>query len=333
MISAKALDCKIYHPVRAAVPWGKTYLRNWLVNTFANMALNPAEQRCIVPQKAGNVMDTVSMLNEDQIIKYQLAEHGCDVTAYAANLPDPVNINQDGYGCWWVRMDKTTANPKVQFVGRGGYVYASSTTKGYRKSSGGNYTTSKDNGIRPTMLLSMSALRECELSDDFAVVSGSVVNASNPTIAISGVPVQINGTTVFTDAFGSFAVGVEPGWVDYSVNHEDYIPVNDTVEMLGGQNTLTIAVTKRMAPNEYRVVLTWGAVPRDLDSHLTGKTQNGSGYHVYFNNLRADGGKALLEWDDTTSYGPETTHFFAYPGQYYLFSIHDYTNRGSHSCS
>ena len=46
-------------------------------------------------------------------------------------------------------------------------------------------------------------------------------------------------------------------------------------------------------------------------------------------NLTEDGRNALLEWDDVDSYGPETTHFLAYPGRTYYFSIHDYTNRGS----
>lgn len=119
-------------------------------------------------------------------------------------------------------------------------------------------------------------------------------------------------------------------WVTYpyTVEHSDYITISDSFIATGGQQSIVIPVSRRMAWNEYRVVLTWGASPRDLDSHLWGSTEGGSSYHVFYSDLRSDSGKALLEWDDITSYGPETTHFLAYPGKSYAFSIHDYTNRG-----
>ena len=333
VISSLALDCKIYHPTRAAVAWGDTYLRNWLVNTFANSAFNPREQACIVPLRVAKVTDTVTLLDEKQIAKYKLAKTGCLVSDYAAHLPNPVNINVDGFGCWWVRMDKTTANCKMKFVGRGGYVYAASKTdsKSYLKKKGGNYTTSKDNGIRPAMLLDISALKNTALEDDFGVVIGTVVNASNPTQRIEGAAVTIGGQTVHTDHNGEFVIGVAISAVPYTVEHSDYITVNDTLNTTGGQQNVTIAMSRRMAWNEYRVVLTWGEYPRDLDSHLWGVSERGSSYHVFYQQLRADNNNALLEWDDITSYGPETTHFLAYPGQTYTFSIHDFSNRSSGS--
>ncbi|MGN1020457.1 MAG: hypothetical protein ACI4O7_08775, partial [Aristaeellaceae bacterium] len=335
VISSLALDCKIYHPSRTSVAWGDTYLRNWLVNTFANSAFNPREQACIVPQRVASVTDTVTMLDEKQIARYKLAKTGCLVSEYAAHLPDPVNINENGFGCWWVRMDKTTASCKMKFVGRGGYVYAASKNdnSSYLKKKGGNYTTSKDNGIRPAMLLDLSALRTTALEDDFSVVIGTVVDASNPTRRIEGAAVTISGQTVYTDHNGEFVVGVDAGTVPYSVEHSDYITVSDSLITNGGQQSVTLAISRRMAWNEYRVVLTWGEFPRDLDSHLWGVTESGSSYHVFYQQLRADNGNALLEWDDITSYGPETTHFLAYPGKTYTFSIHDFTNLRSTSTS
>ena len=331
VISSLALDCKIYHPARTAIPWGDTYLRNWLVNTFANSALNPREQACIIPQRVAGTTDTVTLLDEKQIAQYRLAKTGCLVSDYAAHLPNPVSINDDGFGCWWVRMDKTTSGYKMKFVGRGGYVYAASKTdqKRYLKARGGNSTTAKDNGIRPAMLLSLSDLKGTALEDDFGVVIGTVVDASNPTRRVAGAAVTLCGQTVYTDRNGEFVVGTGAGTVPYTVEHSDYITVSDTFTAAGGQQSIVIALSRRMAWNEYRVVLTWGAYPRDLDSHLWGVSEGGSAYHVFYPQLRSDGGKALLEWDDTISYGPETTHFLAYPGKTYTFSIHDYTNRGS----
>ena len=81
-----------------------------------------------------------------------------------------------------------------------------------------------------------------------------------------------------------------------------------------------------------RIVLTWGATPADLDSHLTGPRMDGSRFHVYFSQKTAPG-DAALDVDDVTSFGPETiTMHFLRPGTY-RYSVHDYTNRAASSSS
>lgn len=323
VISSAALDCILYHPTRAAVAWGDSYIRSWLMNDFAYTALSTQERACIIPTKVAKVTDTVTMLDEKQIKKYKLAETGCDVTYYAQYAITPhVNVNENGYGCWWVRMDKTGSGAKNQFVGRGGKVYGGSNR-------GGNYTTTDDNGVRPAMYLSISALKQCPLGNDFAVVSGVAIDASNPGTHLGGVRVNINGEIYTTNNQGKFFFTMDPGTFHYQADRPEYIVAEGDITVNVGQNNVMIPLSRMMAENEYRVVLTWGENPRDLDSHLVGASSSGQSYHVFYNDLKADGGKALLEWDDTTSYGPETTHFFAYPNQSYVFSVHDYTNRGS----
>ncbi len=48
-----------------------------------------------------------------------------------------------------------------------------------------------------------------------------------------------------------------------------------------------------------RIVLSWDANPRDLDSHLTS-----GGMHIYYANKVGNG--VQLDKDDVTGYGPET---------------------------
>ncbi len=70
-----------------------------------------------------------------------------------------------------------------------------------------------------------------------------------------------------------------------------------------------------------RVVLNWGAMPEDLDSHLVYP-----GNHVYF--VDKQGAEANLDVDDTTSYGPETiTIERKHDGERYIYAVHDYSNR------
>ena len=93
-------------------------------------------------------------------------------------------------------------------------------------------------------------------------------------------------------------------------------------------------------PDSIRIVLTWGATPSDLDSHLVGPgTNGGERFHIAFyqRTYYADGTYysdfskyvADLDYDDTTSYGPEvTTIHILRPGEYYFF-VHDYSNGSS----
>ncbi|MFC5742557.1 tetratricopeptide repeat protein [Dyella tabacisoli] len=71
-----------------------------------------------------------------------------------------------------------------------------------------------------------------------------------------------------------------------------------------------------------RIVLTWGAKPSDLDSHLVYP-----GGNIYFG--KKVGPDANLDVDNTQSYGPETiTVERKHAGQTYVYAVHDYSDRG-----
>jgi uncharacterized protein YfaP (DUF2135 family) len=43
-------------------------------------------------------------------------------------------------------------------------------------------------------------------------------------------------------------------------------------------------LTPIIPDGQTRIVLTWGASPSDLDSHLAGPTSTGGRFHIYYNN-------------------------------------------------
>ncbi|MBQ4266002.1 MAG: M4 family metallopeptidase [Clostridia bacterium] len=88
-------------------------------------------------------------------------------------------------------------------------------------------------------------------------------------------------------------------------------------------------------PSSLRIVLRWGEIPADLDSHLVGPGVGSERFHVYFGQksydadgeYESDAGLcfAELDYDDVTSFGPEiTTIYELTPGTYYFY-VHDYT--------
>ncbi|MFC5474337.1 tetratricopeptide repeat protein [Paraherbaspirillum soli] len=69
-----------------------------------------------------------------------------------------------------------------------------------------------------------------------------------------------------------------------------------------------------------RVVLNWGAEPRDLDSHIVYPAN-----HVYFMNMK--GTDALLDVDNTTGFGPETiTINRKHDGERYVYAVHNFSD-------
>ncbi|HEX6832759.1 MAG TPA: tetratricopeptide repeat protein [Rudaea sp.] len=85
---------------------------------------------------------------------------------------------------------------------------------------------------------------------------------------------------------------------------------------------LTYAISPVMTNLDgLRIVLSWGANPADLDSHVVYPRNN-----IYWHNRQ--GADANLDIDHTDGYGPETiTLERKHAGETYVYAVHDYTNR------
>jgi hypothetical protein len=98
-------------------------------------------------------------------------------------------------------------------------------------------------------------------------------------------------------------------------------------EMAGGPGTSvenTIILDQPVAV----ITTTWGATPRDLDAYLTGPTQSGGTFQVYYGSKGSltSSPYALLNTDDRDGYGPEIiTVARWFPGTYH-FVLKVYTS-------
>jgi len=133
-----------------------------------------------------------------------------------------------------------------------------------------------------------------------------------------------NGSYSFTN--------VEAGNYTVEVSGSGYNQTFFSVLCLGGQNlgNQDATVSPILTPGETRIVLTWGATPKDLDSHLTGPLQSGGRFHMYWwykGNKSPWPDVVNLDLDDVDSYGPETTTLYKQITGTYRFYVHDYTNR------
>lgn len=175
------------------------------------------------------------------------------------------------------------------------------------------------------------------------LVSGTVVSATSGQ-ALSGVQVNVRSgysnkdgmviANTSTDDSGTYSLELEAGYYTFEMSLENYTSSYTDVLVQGGE---TAAINGSLSPvlsgDSYRVVLTWGSSPSDLDSHLAGTAGDGTSFHVYYSNKSAydtSGAEiANLDLDDTTSYGPETITFKADTDGSYNYYVYRYSSSGS----
>ena len=167
-------------------------------------------------------------------------------------------------------------------------------------------------------------------------LSGKVVGAVD-ALPLAGVSLSFRAginardgeilATTTTDANGDYLVsGLPYGNLTCVIVGDGLQTLYTTVQVLGNilRSDQNVAVSPRVDAGDTRIVLTWGAEPRDLDSHLTGPGAAGERpFHVDFINESVEG--AMLDIDDTSSFGPETITVDASRDGVYRYSVHRYS--------
>ena len=164
---------------------------------------------------------------------------------------------------------------------------------------------------------------------EMGVVSGVVADAADPVMGIADVTVSANGCSVQTDAEGAYELQLPAGEHTLTFSKEGYIEVTQEIVLRKGNPvTANCLMTRALESNQYRVVLTWGDTPNDLDSHLLGKSSNGVSYHVHWRDKKPAGinNEAQMDVDDISQYGPETVTFNTAANADYVFYVYDFSN-------
>jgi uncharacterized protein YfaP (DUF2135 family)/pimeloyl-ACP methyl ester carboxylesterase len=172
-------------------------------------------------------------------------------------------------------------------------------------------------------------------------VTGSAVSGATVVLR-SGINNRTGATVVVpttTDSTGAYAfTNVTAGTYTATVSKSGYLTNSFAVGVVGGQTRTGQdgTLSPILATGEVRIVLSWGATPSDLDSHLTGPISGSSTrFHVYFGDKGSPTASpfAILDRDDVNSFGPETITIAQRFVGTYRYSVHDYSNRSSTTSS
>lgn len=177
------------------------------------------------------------------------------------------------------------------------------------------------------------------------IVSGTITNAFSGA-AVDSLTVElfagINTTTgssvdtTTTNASGLYIFSSLPtGIYTAELSKSGFSTSIITIISIGGttRDNQNGSVTPVLATGEIRIVLTWGATPSDLDSHMTGpKPGESERFHVYFLNRTYYNNSSVyvgLDTDDMSSYGPETITIYEQTDGAYRYSVNNYSGGGN----
>lgn len=179
--------------------------------------------------------------------------------------------------------------------------------------------------------------------------AGGVIKNAIDGKAISGATVRIReswnnksgdylpGIVVQTDSSGQYTLtGVPVGYYTVEATKDGFMPnyANILVQSTDPKTDHNFTLSPILPDDYIQVVLRWGASPRDLDSHLIGRKEDGGSFDVYYaKKSYSVGGEeyANLDVDDTTSYGPETITIKKSLSGKCVYAVHDYSNKSSSS--
>lgn len=169
-----------------------------------------------------------------------------------------------------------------------------------------------------------------------AALSGTVVDATTgEAVPEASVCLLLNGSEAvcdLTDINGEYLLEHLPaGMQTFRVRAAGHTTYEQQIELFAGETaTGNFAASPSLSGDDWRVVLSWGENPGDLDSHLWVPVTGGYN-EIYFSSKGncAASPWACLDVDDTSSYGPETTTVTQTANGTYAFAVHWYAGTGT----
>lgn len=179
--------------------------------------------------------------------------------------------------------------------------------------------------------------------------NGTITNAvSGQTVSDVHITIRLSwnnktGTvlhTTQTNENGYYEVSFVPGFYTMEYSKEGYIMgyKNIIIGIVDFEAQNAVISPEMPDDGQFRIVLSWSSMPKDLDSHLTGPTVDGDRFHLYYkyantSNRNSNSDYYQLDLDNTDIVSrpniPETTTIVTQLDGVYRYSVHDYTNRGN----
>ena len=149
----------------------------------------------------------------------------------------------------------------------------------------------------------------------------------NATVSIHTNPVR----TATTNQSGDYRIsGLSPGNYTLEAKSAGYISITRHVDVTESALEVNLSLSRHLGEAEYRIVLSWGSSPQDLDLH---GWIAGIEVYWYSEGSEYDWPYMSLDRDDRDGYGPETITVARFIEDTYEFAVHRFSGDGSLSTS
>lgn len=175
-------------------------------------------------------------------------------------------------------------------------------------------------------------------------ITGQVTNATDASPIQGATVTTDSGQSGTTDASGTYTItNVPAGNHSVTASASGFLPSTQNTSVTEGGTTVLNFALAAAGSGAIRAVLSWGAIPRDLDLHVSGPVSGspGSRFHVYYAAPSVTDGTGdaycELDVDDTDGNGPETQTISIsnsegdYVAGTYRIWVHNYSDEHSDS--
>lgn len=136
-------------------------------------------------------------------------------------------------------------------------------------------------------------------------------------------------TTVSTNQEGDYSISLPLGNYTLYMTKSGYVANTVNIVVQAGETGSQNGTINPVGDvGTYRIVLTWGPEPSDLDSHMVGQLSGGANFWVYYRNKTQFDDEVkvcTLDVDDIDSFGPETITLNPTTDGAYYYYVHDFT--------
>lgn len=194
-------------------------------------------------------------------------------------------------------------------------------------SNAGNYTLTITSFTDTTPITPSTSELNGKITD---ASSGDVLQGASIKLRACGEKTGDVLASDTSDASGNYNIDITTGTYTAEVSLDGYTSEFTTIALTADEDSIkNFPLNEQLAAGETRIVLSWGASPSDLDSHLQvpRASPNTGTAEISYQNRSEEG--AALDVDDGGGFGPETITISTANTGTYTYWVQDYSNKGS----
>jgi hypothetical protein len=219
----------------------------------------------------------------------------------------------------------STSNEKITYIVPSGVSSITLLVQSAITGSSGEYTLTVTSYDAATPITPSTSELNGKITD---ASSGDVLQGASIQLRACGEKTSDVLASDTSDASGNYNIDITTGTYTAEVSLDGYTSEFTTIALTADEDSIkNFPLNEQLAAGETRIVLSWGATPSDLDSHIQVPKATTGTTEISYRNRSEEG--TALDVDDAGGFGPETITISTANTGTYTYWVQDYSNKGS----